>query len=114
MMIDDLMEDCVMLDKRSVPDGQGGFDYVWQEGAPFQATIVKNSSLNARVAEKTGVKDVYTITVYKGTPLQVNDVFKRLKDETTYKVTSNVRDTESPPMATFQIANVSAERWDIV
>ena len=113
MMIDDLMEDCTMLDKQSVPDGQGGFDYTWKEGASFQATIVKNGSLDARVAEKSGVKDVYTITVYKGVPLEINDVFRREKDGSTFRVTSNVRDTESPPMATFQIANVSAERWDI-
>lgn len=114
MMIDDLMEDCVMLDKRSVPDGQGGFDYIWEEGAPFQATIVKNGSLEARVAEKSGVKDTYTVTVYKGTPLQLGDVFRREKDGNTFRVTSNVKDTESPPMATFQIGNVSAERWEVI
>jgi hypothetical protein len=113
MMIDDLMEDCTMLDKRSIPDGQGGFDYTWEDGAPFLATIVKNGSLEARVAEKSGVKDTYTITVYKGTPLIVNDVFRREKDGATFRVTSNVTDTESPPMASFQIGNVSAERWDI-
>lgn len=112
-LIDVMMEDCVMLDKRTVPDGLGGFTYEWTEGATFRAAVVKNSTLAARVAEKQGVTEVYTITVDKGLPLQYHDVFRRAADGTTYRVTSNIKDSETPSVATFQIGQVTAERWEL-
>lgn len=112
-LIDEIMEECVIMDKSSNPDGYGGFNYTWKEGAPFMASIVKDNTLAARVAEKSGVTEVYTITVNKGIPLTYGEVFKRLKDNTTFRITSNIKDSETPPRATFQIGQVTAERWDI-
>jgi hypothetical protein len=112
-LIDEQMEACQVIDKTSVPDGQGGFDYVWKAGAEFQAAITKDSSLQARVAEKQGVTEIYTITVKRGTILNVNDVVKRLSDNTTYRVTSNIKDDETPDRATFQYGQVTAEKWVI-
>ena len=59
-LIESMMVDCVMMDRTTTPDGEGGFTREWVEGAPFKAAIVKNSSLNAKVAEKQGVTEVYT------------------------------------------------------
>ena len=112
-LIDVMMEDCVMLDKRTVPDGLGGFTYEWTEGATFRAAVIKNSTLAARVAEKQGVTEVYTVTVDKGLPLQYHDVFRRTADGATYRVTSNIKDSETPSVATFQIGQVTAERWEL-
>jgi hypothetical protein len=112
-LIDIMMEECVMLDKRTVPDGLGGFVIEWQEGAPFMAAVIKDSTLAARVAEKQGVSEVYTVTIDKGLALQYHDVFRRLSDGLTFRVTSNVRDSETPSVATFQIGQVTAERWDL-
>ena len=112
-LIDEIMEDCIMMDRSSVPDGLGGFSYSWKEGATFKASIVKDNTLNARVAEKNGVTEVYTVMVNKGIPLLYDAVFKRLKDNTTFRITSNITDSETPPRSTFQIGQVSAERWDI-
>jgi len=112
-LIDVMMEDCVMLDKRTVPDGLGGFVIEWQEGAPFMAAVIKDNTLAARVAEKQGVSEVYTVTIDKGLALQYHDVFRRLSDGLTFRVTSNVRDSETPFVATFQIGQVTAERWDL-
>lgn len=113
MLIDEMMEDCCLMDRVSVPDGEGGWDYTWKAGAPFKAAIVKDTSLNARIAEKEGVTEVYTITVYKGNKLNYNDVIKRLKDDTVLKVTSNIDDSETPKRASFQIGQVSAKRWEL-
>ena len=109
-LIDEQMEDCQIIDKVSVPDGQGGFDYTWIEGAVFKAAVTKDSSLQARIAEKQGVTEIYSITVNKGTPLQVNDIVKRLSDNTTYKVTSNIVDDETPSRASFQYGTGTAEK----
>lgn len=112
-LIDEYMTSCVMLDKRSVPDGLGGFSYQWTEGAAFNAAIVKDSSMQAKMAEKQGVTELYTVTVYKGAVLQYHDIFRRVSDGAVFRVTSNTVDSETPERATFQIGQVSAERWEI-
>lgn len=101
------------MDKKSVPDGMGGFEYQWTEGAEFQAAVVKNNTLAARVAEKQGVTEVYTITTPKTATLGFNDVIKRLSDGAIFRVTSNAKDSETPDAASFSFAQVSAERWEI-
>jgi len=109
-----MMEDCVMLDRRTVSDGLGGFTHEWTEGATFSAAIVKDNTLAARVAEKQGVTEVYTITVARGLTLQYHDVFRRIADGAVFRVTSNIVDSETPDVATFQIGQVTAERWELV
>ena len=112
-LIDVMMEECVMLDKRTVSDGLGGFNYEWVDGAEFRAAVIKNNSMEARVAEKQGVTELYTVTVDKGLVLQYHDVFRRMSDGLTFRVTSNIRDSETPSVATFQIGQVTAERWEL-
>ena len=46
-LIDVMMEECVMVDKRTVPDGMGGFDYEWVDGAQFRAAVIKNNTMEA-------------------------------------------------------------------
>jgi hypothetical protein len=112
-LIDVMKETCVMLDRSTVSDGLGGFVHSWTEGAEFQAAVVKDNTLAARVAEKQGVTEVYTVTVDKGIQLQYHDVFRRVEDGAVFRVTSNVTDSETPSVATFQIGQVTAERWEL-
>ena len=112
-LIDVMMEDCVMLDKRTVSDGLGGFTHEWTEGAQFHAAVIKDNTLTARVAEKQGVTEVYTVTVDKGLQLQYHDVFRRLNDDAVFRVTSNIVDSETPTVSSFQIGQVTAERWEL-
>jgi len=112
-LIDEKMEQCVHMTKRSVSDGLGGYTYAWVDGTAFTAAIVKDSSMQARIAEKDGVTELYTITVYKGAALAFHDVFRRVSDGAIFRVTSNVTDSETPERATFQIGQVTAEKWVI-
>ena len=112
-LIESMMVDCVMMDKTTVPDGEGGWTPSWVEGAPFRAAIVKNNSLNAKVAEKQGVTEVYTITTPRGVVLSLMDVFKRVKDGAIFRVKSNAVDSETPEVASFQFEQVSAEKWEL-
>lgn len=113
MLIDAFMQDFVMMDKISVPDGIGGFQYQWQEGAAFQGAIVKDTTLEARVAEKDGVTELYTLTFPKTLPLEFHDVIKRVEDGQIFRATSNATDSKTPKVASFQFAQVSAERWEL-
>ena len=113
MLIDAFMEDCVMMVKAKLPDGIGGFVHEWQEGAAFQAAIVKDNTLEARVAEKDGVTELYTVTVARNLPLEYHDVFKRRSDGAIFRATSNITDSKTPKVASFAFGQVSAERWEL-
>lgn len=113
MLWESMLEDCTMLDKKTTEDGLGGFTTEWVEGAKFRAAVVKNNTMQAKIAEKSGVTEVYQVTVAKGTPLEFHDVFRRESDGLTFRITSNIKDSESPAVASFAMGQVSAERWDL-
>lgn len=112
-LIDTMKELCTMIDRKTVSDGMGGFKNDWVDGAQFAAAIIKDSTMQARVAEKQGVTEVYTVTVDKGMPLAYHDVFRRNRDGAVFRVTSNITDSETPAVATFQFGQVTAERWEL-
>ena len=105
------MEDVVMLEKRRVPDGEGGFTTDWADGVQFKAAINFDSSMEARTAEKQGVTSLYTVTVPPNCRLEYHDVFKRLRDVKVFRVTSDGDDKITPASASFQFAQVTAEEW---
>lgn len=113
MLIDVFKTECVMMDKASVSDGIGGFVNEWTEGAHFSAAIVKDTTTEAVIAEHEGVTELYTVTVPKNLPLAYHDVFKRLEDGAVFRVTSNVTDSRTPRVASFQFGQVRAERWEL-
>lgn len=113
MLWEEFLEDCTMLDKTTVEDGLGGYTIKWVDGAKIRAAVTKNSSMQAKIAEKQGVTEVYEVTVKKGTPLAFHDVFRRDSDGSIFRVTSNIKDSETPAVASFQIGQVSAERWEL-
>jgi len=110
-LIDTMKTQCTMIDKRTVPDGQGGTSPAWVDGATFEAAIIKDSSMQARVAEKQGVTEVYTVTTGKNVQLDFHDVFRRDSDGAIFRVTSNITDSKTPKAATFQFGQVTAEKW---
>ena len=112
-LIDEMMDKCTMIDKRSVPDGLGGITREWVDGAQFNAAIIKDSSMEARQAEKNGVTELYTVTVDKRITLMYHEVFRRERDGAIFRVTSNITDSQTPERASFQIGQVTAERWEL-
>lgn len=113
MLIDDFMEDYVMMDKVSVPDGVGGFKRDWVEGAAFKGALVKNASTEAVIAERQGIAEIFTFTFDKSLPIGYHDVFKRRSDGAVFRSTSDPTDSKTPKVATFQFAQVTAERWEL-
>ena len=112
-LIDEFKTPCVMLEKKRVPDGEGGFITSWAEGAEFKAAVVFDSSLEARAAEQQGVSSLYTVTTAKNAKLEYHDVFKRLSDGKIFRVTSDGDDKQTPERATFQFEQVTAEEWSL-
>ena len=110
-LLSQAMEDVVMLEKKRVPDGEGGFITDWAEGAQFKAAITFNTSMEARTAEKQGVTSRYTITAPINAKLEYHDVLKRLRDGKIFRVTSDGDDVQTPTSASFQFLQVEAEEW---
>ena len=109
-LIDEAMTSCTMLDKKTV-ETPTGYKSVWVDGVTFYAVIRKDSTMEARIAEKQGVTELYTVTVAKGLDLDFHDVFRRESDGAIFRVTSNQTDSETPARASFQIGQVTAEKW---
>lgn len=110
-LLEEAMEKCIMIDKTTVPDGYGGFDPVWKEGAEFEAATVLDTSTQARIAQAQGVRNLYTITTQKNINLQFHDVFRRLRDDKIFRVTSDGDDKHTPASASLNMRQVSAEEW---
>lgn len=104
---------CVLLDKRTVSDGLGGYTVTYTEGAEFDAAITLDTSMQARTAEKQGVTALYTVTTSKAMNLQYHDIFKRKSDNKIFRVTSDGDDKHTPPSATLDMRQVSAEEYTL-
>lgn len=112
-LIESMMSKCTMIDKTTSSDGVFGIVEQWVDGASFDAAIIKNSSTETVLAEQQGVSEIFTIVVKKNTPLRYHDVFRRDSDQTYYRVTSNILDSEAPNASSVQIGKVTAERWSL-
>ena len=104
---------CVMLDKRTVSDGIGGYAAQYVEGVEFDAAITLDTSIQARTAEKQGVTALYTVTTSKAMNLQYHDIFKRKSDNKIFRVTSDGDDKLTPPSATLDMRQVNAEEYTL-
>lgn len=112
-LLDDAMETCVIMDKTTQPDGYGGYISTYREGAQFNAAIVFDTSIEARVADKQGVTSLYTVTTSKALTLEYHDVFKRLRDNKVFRVTSDGDDKFTPASATLDMRQVTAEEFSL-
>lgn len=113
-LLAEAMENCIMLNKTTIPDGYGGRKDVWQESDfTFSAAIVFDTSLEARRADKEGVSSLYTVTTAKTIVMEYHDVFKRLRDNKIFRVTSDGDDKYTPASATLNMRQVTAEEWSL-
>lgn len=110
-LLSEAMEECVILNKSTVSDGYGGYTTVWTDGADFNAAVVLNTSMEARIGEKQGVTALYTVTTSKALNLQFHDVFRRKSDGKIFRVTSDGDDKKTPTVASLNMRQVTAEEW---
>ena len=112
-LVDEFKVQCTLLMKTRVDDGEGGWYTRWVDGPRFQAAIVHDHTLQARVAEKEGMTSTYTVTTDRNARLSFHDVFRRDSDGQTFRVSSDGRDVETPDRASFQFSQVTAQRWEL-
>lgn len=112
-MLDDLVhnayEPFAFMVKTMVPDGEGGTMTRYVEGTEFLATVSDPNSSIGKIADAlTEVKNVQ-ITTSRSVGLDVMDVVKRKSDGTSYRITSNGKDNQTPPTSSLDFKKCSAE-----
>ncbi len=112
-LLDGMMTECRMMDRTTLDDPYGGTIDAYVPGARFQATIRKDSSTEAIIAEKNGLSEIFTVVVSKRMRLRQNDVIRREKDQQIFRITSDTLDSEAPDASTVKITKCTAERWTL-
>ena len=108
-LLSQAFELCTIINRQKVNDDYGGFVNEWVDGAEFQAAIVFDASMQAKVAEKQGVSSLYTVTTSRSMTLEYGEYFRRERDGKLFKVTSDGDDRFSPKSATLDMRQCSAE-----
>lgn len=112
-LLSEAMTSCRFINRTRVSDGEGGTITTWTDGAEFDAAIVLDNSIEARVAQAQGVTAVYTVTTDRSLVLEYHEVFKRLSDNKVFRVTSDGDDKATPASARLNMRQVSAEEWSL-
>lgn len=110
-LLDSMMEKCVYLNHTRTDDAYGSSVDAWTEGSQFDAAIIKNSTIEATIAERQGVTEIFMVVTRRSFLLDYHDVFRRVSDGQIFRVTGMAKDSEAPDASTVQIAKVTAERW---
>lgn len=113
MLVDSFMEPCIFMEKKTISDGQGGFETSWQDGTEFMCAIITNQNIQTKIAEQQGVTSLYTITSKKNVELDFHDIIKRKNDGQVFRITSNSKDIQTPKASQMDFWQVSAEKWSL-
>lgn len=110
-LIDCMSVPCVFMIPTKTPDGSGGWITDWAEGESLSAAIVRDTSMEARIAEAAGTVNVYTVTVPRSVRLPFHAVIKRLTDGKTFRITSDNEEKKTPNCTALDMAQSTAEEW---
>lgn len=109
-MMESLAHECVMQDKSTVSDGEGGVITTYKDGAEFKCYPALDTSALARIAEAQGSKSSYNINVLKSVQIGVGDIFRDKTDGAYFRVTSPPKET--PATSHLDLKGFSAEKTE--
>lgn len=111
-LLSEAMENCTLYSKSVQRDSMGGYTTVWTAGITFACALVKENSVENKIAEAQNVKAIYTITTSRDLTLSYHDVIRRNKDKKIFRVTSDGIDVKTPLSASLDMRQVTAEEWE--
>lgn len=112
-LLDDFARICVIMEKKRTSDGEGGYITTWTDGAEFINHQARDTSMEARIAEKQDVTSVYSALVDMAVPIEYGDYFKDLDTRAIYRVTSRPEEKQAPKSASFALKYFTAERTEL-
>ena len=110
-LLDDAYEDFTVINKAVIDDGYGGTTTTWSDGAAIKGAMVFNTSTEMMVARVMGATSAYIFTVHKDIELDYHTVLRRESDGKIFRLTSNTDDKKTPPSATLNMRQYTAEDW---
>lgn len=108
-LLETYVKSLVMMDRITVPDGYGGFEVQWKEGAEFKASVIDPQSNQAKIAEAVRETKRYTIVTETNVTLLKDDYFKRVDDGTVFRVVKSNTDTPTPADSAVPMRVTEAE-----
>lgn len=112
----DLLEgqtvNCVFMNSAVVLDDYGSYKTTWTEGAPFEAVITENNTVEAVVAGIQNKTTFYGVLVNSDVPLVYMSVFKRVKDGKTFRI-RNGDALNAPEISPLDMKNLQAEEYKL-
>lgn len=94
-------------------DGYGGQKYEWAATATFEGVLALDDSIATQLAEKQGVKGVYTMTFSKPTRLPWHTIICKGNDLTQcWRVTSK-DEKETPSSSSLDMRIVRCEEYEL-
>ena len=112
-LFEEQMESCHIVDKTTVPDGRGGVETVYVEGAPIDVAFSFNDSVSVVIADQEKVTDMYTLITKKKVVLLAGDIIKRDKDDSTFKIETNSTDSTPPEISALNMRQVKAKKFKL-
>lgn len=112
-LLDDFARICVIMEKNRTSDGEGGYITTWTDGAEFINHQARDTSMEARIAEKQGMTSVYSALVDMAVPIEYGDYFKDVDTGAIYRVTSRPEEKQAPKSASFSLKYFTAERTEL-
>ena len=112
-LLEKAYEDFTVINGIPTSDGRGGVYTTWVDGVTFQGAMPYDSSVQMKIAQAMGVTALYTLTVNKNVELNYHAVFRRKKDNKTFRTTSNSDDKKTPEEATLNMRQYEVEEWTI-
>lgn len=112
-LLDEAFTPFVLLEKTRQENPYGGWDTVWRDGVTFDAAITYRNGVQAKIAEKQGVTDLFTVTTQKTISLAFGDTIRRESDGLLLRITTNGAENRTPATAGLNMRQVDAEKWKI-
>lgn len=110
-LMDEYNSGCVLLNRRTVRDGVGGYKTEWTEGVAFEAAWEYEDAPEITVAEQQGVERTYRIYVDKTLELEYHDAFRRINNGQIYRVTNPGTDRHTPSFSLLNKRLIEVEKW---
>lgn len=104
-----MMHTCIRIDHVTADDGEGGCDEAYvQFGAPFMAAIVRDSTADGTVADRSQPSSRWTITTTE--LLGYHSLLKVLEDGTVFRITSG-EGKSTPKASSLMFTQYDAELY---
>ena len=111
-LLDQAYEPFVMIDKRSVSDGEGGYFTDYVEGAEISVAVTNENTSLTRIAEALTEKVEYRVITKRNVKFNQDDLIKRISDGQVFRIYyKNTKET--PKSASLDMKETFAQEWSI-